>query len=147
MLTKWQTRFVKLAYEVSTWSKDPDCAVGAVVVSPDMSQLSYGYNGFPRGIADTPHRLGNKEVKNRLTVHAEVNAIVNAARDLRGWTLYCTKTPCHNCAAAIIQARISEVVVPKPNTASRWFNSNLAAIGMFKEGGINVVLFEPSDMA
>lgn len=143
-MDKWQERFIKLANEVASWSKDPDCVVGAVLVSPDKCQVSLGYNGLPRNVLDSEARLGNKEVKNKITVHAELNAIINARCDTRGWTLYCTKTPCHNCATAIIQAGIAIVVVPTPSTESRWFKSNLAALGMFKEVGINVILYSPS---
>ena len=140
-ITKWQLRYIRLAYEVATWSKDPDCAVGAVLVSPDGCQVSHGYNGFPRGISDRAERLLNKQIKNAMMVHAEVNAILNCHADTRGWALYCTKAPCHHCAGAIIQAGITSVVFPELNPDSSWRTSGLLAISMFAEAGINMTRF------
>jgi dCMP deaminase len=76
-------------------SKDPNTKVGAVLVGPGGHGLCHGYNGFPRRVADTQERLANRELKNRLMVHAEMNAILVAASEgvrLRGSTLYLAAT-------------------------------------------------------
>ena len=143
-LTKWQLRFVRLSFEVATWSKDPDCPVGAVLVSPDGCTFSTGYNGFPRGIRDDADRLLNKDMKNLLTTHAEINALLNRHDDVRGWECYVTKAPCHKCAAALLQAGISKVFCPPVGANSDWSHSCLLAQTMFKEAGVNVVQYDPN---
>ena len=75
----WGDRYIHLAKEISTWSKDPSTKVGAVVIGNNGEVLSQGYNGFPRGIKDTPQRLKDREKKYNLVVHAEMNAIYNAS--------------------------------------------------------------------
>jgi dCMP deaminase len=142
-LSKWQLRFVRLSFEVATWSKDPDCPVGAVLVSPDGCNFAAGYNGFPRGVKDNAERLLNKEMKNLLTAHAEINSLLNSHGDVRGWELYVTKAPCHKCAAPMLQAGISKVFCPPVGKDSDWSHSCLLALSMFKEAGVKVVQFDP----
>ena len=138
--TKWDRRFMGIASsEVSRWSKDPSTKVGCVIVSPDRRQIATGYNGFPAGIDDSLTRLMNKEIKNKLTVHAELNAILNARVDLAGWTLYVTKPPCINCATAIIQAGIKKVVCPPVEQKSSWAKSQAEAWAILTEAGVKVV--------
>ena len=59
----WHDRYMNLAKEVSTWSKDPSSQIGAVAIGPKGQVLSQGYNGFPRGIIDTEERLNNRALK------------------------------------------------------------------------------------
>lgn len=139
-MTDWVARFFSLAKEVSTWSKDPDCKVGVVIVSPDRRLFTAGYNGFPAGIADKNNRLSCKSVKNMYTVHAEVNAIVNARRDLTDWILFATKPPCLDCAKAITQAGITTVWCPELVQDSSWYEENLTALDLLKEAQIRVYL-------
>ena len=78
--------------------------------------MSLGYNGFPRGCDDKefPWEKGDedetKTKKYPYVVHAELNAILNSHKDLRGSVLYTTLSPCKECCKAIIQAGIKEVV-------------------------------------
>jgi dCMP deaminase len=81
----WDAYFIGIAREVSTASKDPSTKVGAVIVRPDWTVAAMGYNGFPRGIADTPERLNDRETKYALVTHAEVNAILTAREPLHGY--------------------------------------------------------------
>lgn len=141
-MADWQERFMRLAYEAASWSKDQDCAVGAVLVSPDNRRVSFGYNGFPRGIADTAERMADNVLKNSLTVHAEVNAILNYNGDVKGFTIYCTKAPCNVCAGFIIQAGIKQVVCPPVRVNSKWTASSQLALEMFSEAGVNVKTVE-----
>lgn len=103
-------------------------------MSPDGIVRSTGYNGLPRGIEDTPERLNNREIKLKLTVHAEVNAILNAARSgvsTLGCTLYLAATddtgavwggpPCSRCCLDVIQAGIASVrSIPFKGGQSAW---------------------------
>lgn len=137
---KWDMRFMRIAKrEVATWSKDPDDGVGCVIVSLDRRQMTTGYNGLPQGLADTPGRLNDKEIKNRLTVHAELNAILNARTNLTGWSLYVTKPPCVDCAKAIMQAGIIQVICPNIVKTSRWFDDQLLARILLEEAGVRYV--------
>jgi len=133
---KWDYRFMRLALETKLWSKDPNKRVGCVIISPDRRQVSYGYNGFPKNVADTDERLKNKEVKNSLTIHAELNAILNSRQSLDGWTLYVTNPPCKHCALAIIQSGITRVVTTRMDLNSSWASTILEAQGLFAEAGI-----------
>ena len=75
---KWDRRFMDMAQLISTWSKDPSSQIGAVAVNDQRRVLATGYNGFPRGIADTEDRLNNKDEKYPRIIHAEMNALMNA---------------------------------------------------------------------
>ena len=109
-LNKWDSRFLKLAKEISYWSKDPKTKVGCVIANDDHNLISIGYNGFPRGVDDHPDYLNDKKTKLLLTIHAEVNAILNANSSLKGATAYVTERPCCHCAIKLIQAGIKKVV-------------------------------------
>lgn len=136
--SKWDRRFMELATHISSWSKDPSTKVGAVIVSPDRSGVLFGYNGFPRGIKDSDARLMNRELKYPLTIHAEVNALLQSTSSLHGHTLYCTMACCAPCAMQVIQKGITRVVTPAVVTTSPWADSQILAIEMFMERGIEV---------
>ena len=112
----WEEYFMSLAILSSYRSKDPSTKVGACIINPnDNTILSLGYNGFPRGCDDNLFPWGkgnNNEEDNKYpyVVHAELNAILNAHKDLRGSVLYTTLSPCKECTKAIIQAGIKEVI-------------------------------------
>lgn len=137
-MNKWDLRFFRLANEAMTWSKDPHCKVGAVIVSPDARQFSMGYNGLPVGVPDDKELLANKEMKNKLTVHAEVNAVLNSHCNVEGWTMYCTKAPCIDCATTLIQAGIKQLNCPEPATNSSWCEENIIAMDLLKQVHIDV---------
>ena len=146
---RWDARFMQLALQARSWTKGPDLGVGACVVSPDMRGLSLGYSGLPRGMADSPDRLDGSSAKDPWVVHAELNAILNAARSVVGWTLYSTTHPCSHCASAIIQAGVSRVVAPDPTIeawqTSRWAPSWIAAREAFAEASVELWAFTPHD--
>ena len=148
MLNKWDTRFIRLANEVADWSKDPGTKVGAVLVN-DRRIIATGYNGFPQGINDSFERYADRDVKIAYTVHAEVNAILNAAKNgaqTNGVTLYVTFPPCVSCSSAVIQAGISQVVCPDLATApDRWLESFQKGQNLLKEAGVLVTTFLPPD--
>ena len=114
-MSKWDYRYLSIAGEVASWSKDPSTQVGAVITTSDGTKIiSTGYNGFPRGFNDDPAGYENREFKYPRVVHAEVNAIINAACDLQGTTLYCTHPCCSACASVVVNARIKRVVFYTP---------------------------------
>lgn len=128
---------MELAKHVATRSKDVNKKVGAVVVSPDRRSISYGYNGLPSGIADTPERLNNKAYKLRHTIHAEVNALFNCPVRPVGYTLYVWPIPpCDICAGPIIQNGIAEVWAPTPPKDSSWYQSCVEGRELMAEAGI-----------
>lgn len=109
---RWHHRFLELADSIARWSKDPSRGVGAIIVTPSRQIVATGYNGLPRGVEDRPDRL-ERPAKYDLVVHAEMNAIVQCARNgtpPSGCTLYSTFSPCVHCTLAIIQCGIAAVV-------------------------------------
>jgi len=138
---KWDVRFLNLASEISTWSKDPSTKCGAVIVDADRRVVATGYNGFPRGVDDNDIRYNNREEKYRYVVHAEANAILNAVASVKGGTLYVNPMqPCQECAKLIVQSGIKRVVtlLPSPERKLRWRESFAAAATMFEEAGVEV---------
>lgn len=111
-MSKWDTRFMELAYRVASWSKDPVTQVGAVIVNERKQILGIGFNGFPRGVDDDEKKYTNREIKLLYVCHAERNALDNCLIDLHNQnaTLYCTFFPCTDCAKSIIQRGIKRVV-------------------------------------
>jgi len=143
MNPKWDGRYLALAEQVASWSKDPSTQVGAIAVNPLGNVVAQGYNGFPRGIADSDERYNDREKKYKYIVHAETNCIYNAAFNgvsLDCCTMYVWPLPvCHECAKAIIQSGVDRVVSPQftdPFTQARWKDSCEQTLSMFKEAGI-----------
>lgn len=110
----WDEYFMGLAHLSALRSKDPSTQVGAAIVSSDHHVVGIGYNGLPNGCDDDEfpwEREGDyQETKYPYVVHAELNAILNSNRDLRGCTIYVSLFPCNECAKAIIQCGIKKVV-------------------------------------
>ena len=130
----WHKRFFNLADLVGSWSKDPSTKVGAVIVRPDRTIASVGYNGFPRGVEDV---YTTRDAKLLRTVHAEANAILAAQEPLRGYTLYVTPLhPCANCAAYIIQSGIKEVHYRIGIRGSAWLEHYEAMKEMFEQAKV-----------
>ncbi len=148
-LSHWDVRFLRIAEEVRFWSKDPGTKVGCVLVK-DRRILSTGYNGFPRSISDDLSRYNNRDYKLSVTVHAETNAVLNAAKNgtkVEDSTLYVTFPPCSRCASAIIQAGVTRIVCPNPNLSpERWRDNFLEASDLFCEAGIKVLYYADSDL-
>jgi dCMP deaminase len=140
---KWHARFIDLALHISEWSKDPSTKVGAVIVDDERRVVSLGYNGLPRGIADSDLILNNKDIKLQVVKHAEENAILNSLLRPSGCTIYITHHPCASCAGSIIQSGIRRVVFPSPyrdNTfAERWKTSLELSNQILIESGIEVI--------
>lgn len=143
---KWHNRFMDMAAMVATWSKDPSSKIGCVVVNDERRILATGYNGFPKGIDDTEVRLNTRELKHKLVIHAEMNALMNALYSgvsLKGSTMYVHGLPiCPDCAKCVIQAGIKEIVIPTDKTERAewqkvWEEHSLP---MFSESGVQVTV-------
>jgi dCMP deaminase len=139
MTEKWDRRFLALAAHVATWSKDPSSQVGAVIVRPDKSIASLGFNGFPRGLSDDEALYNDRESKYARVVHAEMNAVLSAHEPVRGFTLYCSHPVCERCAVHLIQTGLARVVWPDDVAFSfqeRWAESTRRSVALFTEAGI-----------
>lgn len=109
----WDEYFMGVALLAAKRSKDPNTQVGACIVSPENIILSTGYNGFPVGCSDDeyPWDREGEDTKYPYVVHAELNAILNAnGKSLNGAKIYVALFPCNECAKAIIQSGIKEVI-------------------------------------
>jgi dCMP deaminase len=137
----WDQRFLVIASHVAGWSKDPSTKVGAVAVR-DRRILATGFNGLPVGVADSETRLMNRDIRLSMTTHAEMNCIAYAARNgvcLAGATMYVWPLmTCATCAAMLIQADITKIVVPDFVEPLRWQESFGLAREMFIEAGVAV---------
>jgi dCMP deaminase len=110
----WDQYFMGVALLSAQRSKDPNTQVGACIVNSEHRIVGVGYNGFPAGCGDDAlpwDREGEYlDTKYPFVVHAELNAILNSIQNLRGCTIYVALFPCNECAKAIIQSGISEIV-------------------------------------
>ena len=138
-MNKWDKRWLEIAENISTWSKDPSTQIAAIAVK-DKRLIATGYNGFPRNIEDADYRWNNREEKYKYVVHAEMNCIYNANyhnQSLKGSTMYIVGLPvCHECAKGIIQAGVIRVVAEFKDAPLKWARSTEITEKMFKEAGI-----------
>lgn len=136
---RWHRRFLELSEVIAGWSKDPSRGVGAVIVSPAKQVVATGFNGLPRGIEDRPDRL-ERPAKYELVVHAELNAIIQCARNgvsPLGCGLYSSFFPCVGCAIAIVQAGIAAVVTYRPSRGDEhWLDSIEKSRTVLAEAGV-----------
>lgn len=126
-------------------SKDPNTQVGACIVDSNNIILSTGYNGFPYGCSDDlyPWERTGKDTKYSYVVHAELNAILNArGKNLNGARLYVDLFPCNECAKAIIQSGISEIVYLYNKYADT--PATIASRRMLTSAGVKLTQFEAS---
>lgn len=142
---KWDKRFIEMAEVVASWSKDPSTQCGAVIVRPDRTVASVGFNGFPKGCSDADEKYADRDLKLARVVHAELNAILFAREPLKGYTMYTYPAgwgpSCDRCAAHIIQSGITRVVHKRDQSdfASRWKEPAERALDMYEEADVEVV--------
>ena len=133
----WDEYFMGVAMLAAKRSKDPSTQVGACIVSQDNIIISTGYNGMPKGCSDDefPWDREGEQTKYPFVVHAELNAILNAnGRDLRGSRIYVALFPCNECAKAIIQSGIKEVLYLSDKYATT--PTTLASKRMLEASGV-----------
>ena len=156
MKKEWKNHWLRQALSHAEMSKDPSTKFGAYLIGDDNEVIANGINGFPRGIKDDD-RLLKRETKYKLIVHAEENAIINAARmgvSTKGSTLFLIGKTfilgnpdrwermgfiCSRCAGRIIQAGISKIVtIYQDNIPERWQEEVQLATDLFAEANIFV---------
>jgi dCMP deaminase len=145
-MTNWHKRFMDLAIHIASWSKDRSTKVGCVIVGPDNEIRATGYNGFPRGLNDDVDERHARPAKYRWTEHSERNAIYNAARigvPLGGCRMYLPWFPCMDCARALVQSGIVQLIAMKPDlTHETWGEEHQQAIQLLFEAGVEILWYE-----
>jgi dCMP deaminase len=143
----WDEYFMGVALLASQRSKDPNTQVGACIVDSSKRILSTGYNGFPHGCSDDEFPWNRDESKGdtkyQFVVHAELNAILNASgKTLFGSTVYVALFPCNECAKAIIQSGIKEVVY----LSDKYHDSpsTMASRKMLSAAGVKLTHIKPT---
>lgn len=143
----WDEYFMGVALLAAQRSKDPSTQVGACIVDGDKRILSTGYNGFPQGCSDDEFPWNRDEAKGetkyQFVVHAELNAILNASgKNLHGSIVYVALFPCNECAKAIIQSGIKEVVY----LSDKYHNtpSTIASRRMLNAAGVKLTQLKPT---
>lgn len=112
-VSKWDQRFLRLAEHIGGWSRDPSTKCGAVIVRPNRSICSTGFNGFPQGMDDRSEWYDNRDEKYIRVVHAEVNALLFSRESVSGYTLYTWPMACcPRCAVQMVQAGLRRLVFP-----------------------------------
>jgi dCMP deaminase len=146
-MADWDGRYLAMAKLVASFSKDPSTQCGAVIVRPDRTLASVGFNGFPIGCDDDEALYADRETKYSRVVHAEVNAVLLAREPVHGYTLYTYPEgfgpTCDRCATVVIQAGIKRVVHVFADSpfASRWREANERGLAMYEEAGVEVVRY------
>ena len=143
----WDEYFMGIAMLSAQRSKDPSTQVGACIANADHKILSVGYNGMPIGCSDDEmpwQREGSLvDTKYAYVCHAELNAILNNdGGSLKGTTIYVTLFPCHECAKAIVQSGIREVVYWGDKYADT--DSTRASRRIFQYCGVKLRQYVPS---
>lgn len=142
----WDEYFMGVALLSARRSKDPNTQVGACIVNSRNRIMSVGYNGFPAGCNDDEfpwERSGEPyDTKYVYVCHAELNAILNSAGDLDGCRIYVALFPCNECAKAIIQCGIKEVVYLSDKYSDT--PGTRASKRMFDAAGVKYTCLKPS---
>lgn len=140
-MTTWDKRFMDLAKLISSWSKDPSTKCGTVVVDLNKRIVSVGYNGYACGVLDTDYE--DREKKYEKVIHAEVNAILFANKDITGCRMYnYPLPPCSRCMSVIIQSGITQVYFPEKiekEAEKRWAGSNKLSMEQAFQSGCRLI--------
>ncbi len=136
------------AEQAAKRSRDPSTKCGAVIIRPDKSICSDGYNGFPRGMEDRPEWYECRFEKYDRVIHAEMSALLATKESMVGYTMYITGPPCKDCAKHICAAGIVQVVWPRPSTSEqvslqkRWKESLDRSLELFADCNVRVVIVD-----
>lgn len=140
----WDNRFISLCEFVAEWSEERGRKVGAVIVGQKNTILSIGYNGLPRGVSAIPDNRHSRENDEKYFwfEHAERNAIYNAARtgtSLENSRIYSSLFPCADCARAIVQSGIAELITRRPPVSEKHYGKSMdISSEIFNEASINI---------
>ena len=135
-------------YLIANKSKDTSTKIGAVIVNDNNQIIKIGYNGFPIGVDDSIKERFERPLKYSYTAHAEANAIFFAARDgakIERCRLYTNALCCNECAKAVIQSGIKEVIYHesyyvawKSKQSTQWNGHEDITNTLFKESNVLV---------
>lgn len=143
----WDEYFMGIACLSAGRSKDPSTQVGACIVSDENRILSVGYNGMPRSCSDDEFPWGREgdpeNTKYMFVCHAELNAILNyTGGSLKGSKVYTTLFPCNECAKALIQSGVKEIIYLSDKYDKT--PSTICSKKMFRSAGVEIRPFEAS---
>lgn len=141
-ISAWDIFYLKTARLISTKSKDPSTQTGSVIVRPDKSVCSVGFNGFAKNMSDDSIYYENRDIKLSRIIHCEMNALL-LSRDTThvGYTLYTWPfCSCDRCSVHMIQAGIKRFVFPElpANKSDRWKTSVDLAQSYMREAGCEI---------
>lgn len=119
---KWDLFFLNMCDLVSGLSKDPSTKTGAIIVRPDKTVASTGFNGFPKPMNDDSSLYNDRPTKYSRIIHSEMNALLHAREPVKGYTLYTTGCCCDRCFVHMVQAGIKRFVYweDTEDMKSRW---------------------------
>ncbi|WP_418964274.1 deoxycytidylate deaminase [Cetobacterium sp.] len=141
----WDEYFMGVAILSAKRSKDPGTQVGACIVTPDKRIVGVGYNGLPAGCSDDEFPWDREgdflNSKYAYVCHAELNAILNSTKSLKGCTIYVDLFPCNECAKSIIQSGISEIVYLSDKYNNT--DSNIASKKLLNAANIKLRQLDP----
>lgn len=143
----WDQYFISILYLVAMKSKDEKTQNSSIIVGPDNEIRSTGYNSFPRGINDDVPERQERPEKYFWHEHGERNAIYNAARigvSTKNCKMYVTGIPCMDCARAIVQSGIIEVIyhVLKPYDSKLWDEHHKRTLTLFQEAKVKITEYK-----
>ena len=141
----WDDTFILMSDLIAQRSKDPNTQTGACIVNDENVVKGMGYNGFPRGCHDDKLPWGREgetlSTKYAYVVHAEANAIMNANGSVKDCKMYCHLFPCNECAKAIIQSGIKEIIYESDKYAE--LDIFKASRKMLKMAGVKLRKHQP----
>lgn len=141
-MNKWDQRFLELAKLVASWSKDPSTQTGAVIVRPDKSVCSVGFNGFPRAMPDELNQYTDRDEKYSRIIHCEINAsLFSKDQSMEGYTLYTYPfLSCDRCFVQMVQLGITRFVTIQAtkDQLTRWGDSFKRVHDYAKDCGVTI---------
>lgn len=141
-INEWDDFYLGMAKYVASKSKDPSTKTGAVIVRPDKTVASIGYNGFPKKMPDQEKHYLNRDEKYSRIIHCEMNALLFAKEELEGYTLYTYPfISCDRCFVHMVQKGITRFVAPKcpEDKAERWKSVFDKTHQYAKEMGVEII--------
>ena len=137
---------MSMAFLTALRSSDPSTKIGAVIIDKDLTVVSTGYNGMPRGMEITDEQWNDKDFKYKMVVHAEANAIFNAGRQgksLKDTTLFLNWFPCLDCMKIIVQSGITDICYYRNDSnVGKWQYSFADALRLAEIAGLKLRKFE-----
>jgi dCMP deaminase len=132
----WDQYFIAISHLISQRSTCERLHVGCVIVK-DNRTVTTGYNGF---ISGAPHVGFIRDNHEQMTIHAETNAIADAAKrgvELDGSIAYITHCPCINCCKILIASGIKKIIY------SEDYKNDELVFKLCETGNVEITKFDP----